>query len=166
MDNVEYDRAAGHFMDVDGTLNNDGFVAIARGFEIASRAIYLNNVTKGWWEDTNRNIGELLALVHSEVSEALEAYRDGDKLDEITYEYPSGITSDQPTMLESEVILGDCDPEEVVLGKPVGVASELADVIIRILDMAEGLNIPVTQALIEKHQYNQTRAYRHGNKKA
>ena len=171
MDNVEYDRAAGHFMDVDGTLNNDGFVAIARGFEIASRAIYLNNVTKGWWEDTNRNIGELLALVHSEVSEALEAYRDGDDITDICYEYPElyevkrfGSDDVVARFSENESTLM-LDNGEVVLGKPVGVASELADVIIRILDMAEGLNIPVTQALIEKHQYNQTRAYRHNGKK-
>ena len=30
---------------------------------------------KGWWEDPDRNIGEILALIHSEVSEALEVYR-------------------------------------------------------------------------------------------
>ena len=30
--------------------------------------------SKGWWDDKNRNIPELLALIHSEVSEALEAY--------------------------------------------------------------------------------------------
>ena len=30
---------------------------------------------KGWWDDSNRNVGELLALIHSEISEALEVYR-------------------------------------------------------------------------------------------
>lgn len=30
---------------------------------------------KGWWDDENRNIGELIALMHSELSEALEAAR-------------------------------------------------------------------------------------------
>ena len=34
-------------------------------------------IEKGWWE-TDRNNYELLALVHSEVSEAVEALRKGD----------------------------------------------------------------------------------------
>ena len=33
---------------------------------------------KGWW-DNERNIPELLCLVHSEISEALEAYRNNVK---------------------------------------------------------------------------------------
>ena len=32
--------------------------------------------SKGWWDDKNRNIPELLALIHSEVSEALDEYRE------------------------------------------------------------------------------------------
>ena len=35
---------------------------------------------KGWW-DTPRTFAECIALVHSELSEALEAKRDGDKID-------------------------------------------------------------------------------------
>ena len=33
---------------------------------------------KGWWEFPKREIPELLALIHSEVSEAIEAYRIGE----------------------------------------------------------------------------------------
>ena len=42
--------------------------------------------SKGWWE-TERNDGELIALMHSELSEALEAMRNqpaGEKLVRIT----------------------------------------------------------------------------------
>ena len=61
----------------------------------------------GWW-DQERTFGDLIALVHSELSEALEAYR------------VCGIV--------------DC-PHEHTEG--AGVASELADVVIRVADMAE-----------------------------
>jgi NTP pyrophosphatase (non-canonical NTP hydrolase) len=172
MDNSPYMTVAAQYMDDNGALTPDAFTAIALGFEVASRAIYLNNVAKGWWENPNRNFGEVLALIHSEVSEALEAYRDGDDITDIAYEYPdlyevvndSGETVKIVGAQEESTL--QTEDGEIVLGKPVGVASELADVIIRILDVAEGLNIPVTQALIEKHQYNQTRPYRHGGKKA
>lgn len=46
-----------------------------------SKHIHQTNVEAGWWtnlatgEPLERNVGELLCLVHSEVSEALEAYR-------------------------------------------------------------------------------------------
>ena len=72
----------------------------------------------GWW-DEERTFGDLIALVHSELSEALEAYR------------------------ETKWHLSDADvqiwtAEALRLGKkPVGEASELADVVIRVADMAE-----------------------------
>ena len=41
------------------------------------KKIHKNAINHGWWE-TERPIPELLCLIHSEVSEALEAYRNGD----------------------------------------------------------------------------------------
>lgn len=40
---------------------------------------------KGWWVDS-RNDGELIALMHSELSEALEAMRNGGKKEELAEE--------------------------------------------------------------------------------
>jgi NTP pyrophosphatase (non-canonical NTP hydrolase) len=43
--------------------------------------IHQDNIDAGWWTDLNtgerkdRNVGELLCLIHSEISEAMEAYR-------------------------------------------------------------------------------------------
>lgn len=40
---------------------------------------------KGWWEE-HRNDGEIIALIHSELSEALEAMRNHGSKDEIAEE--------------------------------------------------------------------------------
>lgn len=46
-----------------------------------SDTIHKSNIEAGWWTDLNtglkkeRNVGEMLCLVHSEVSEALEGFR-------------------------------------------------------------------------------------------
>lgn len=102
--------------------------------QIASHAIA---VTKGWWEE-DRNVGELLALIHSEVSEALEEWRIDEGLAVIRME-------------------GD---------KPVGFAIELADTLIRICDLAESAGIDLNAALKIKMAYNATRPWRHGGKLA
>lgn len=46
-----------------------------------SKEIHQENVDAGWWTDLStglkkdRNVGELLCLIHSEISEAMEGYR-------------------------------------------------------------------------------------------
>ena len=94
--------------------------------------------SNGWW-DEKVTIVELCALVHCEVSEAIECYRDR-KVD-MYYAH-------------------DSTPP----GKPEGLPSELADVVIRVLDMCGRLNIDLEQAIAEKMIYNTKREYRHGGK--
>ena len=48
--------------------------------------------------------------------------------------------------------------------KPEGIPAELADVILRILDMCGQYGIDISSALAEKHEYNKTRPYKHGGK--
>jgi hypothetical protein len=108
------------------------------------KQIHETAVEKGWWED-DRNFGMVLALIHSEISEALEAWRESPV--HFYLGAPSGPLVEGPR-------------------KPEGWGIELADAVIRILDVCEvhGLNL---QDLIEmKMEYNKTRSYRHGGKRA
>ena len=96
---------------------------------------HANAIDKGWWCE-ERTFGELVALCHSELSEALEEYRNGVGL---TVVYHNG-------------------------EKPEGIPIELADVLIRIFDMCGKYGIDLEEAVRIKMKYNSTRPIRHGGK--
>jgi NTP pyrophosphatase (non-canonical NTP hydrolase) len=95
-------------------------------------AAKIHELNRQWWQDPStgqpieRNRGELIALIHSELSEALEADRNN--------------------------LMDDKLPHRN------GLEVELADAMIRILDMAGGLGLDLGGALAEKLAYNQQRA--------
>lgn len=101
-----------------------------------AKEIHENAVAHGWWDEP-RSFGEVDALCHSELSEALEEHRKGYAPDEIYYGYN---------------------------GKPEGIAVEMADCMIRILDWFGKENIDVDKIMRLKMEYNKTRPYRHGGK--
>lgn len=94
----------------------------------------------GFWDDKKAidRIPEALCLIHSEISEALEDSR------------KPGFNPVTITFVRD--------------GKPEGFGIELADAIIRILDLSEALGINIEQALYLKAVYNQERPYKHGKR--
>lgn len=112
--------------------------------------------TKGWYLNTNRTFGDVIALVHSELSEALEEYRNGRKLG-LLYagDKVFGNDKDDVAVLETLAANGV---------KPEGVAIELIDVIIRVLDTMHEVGIDIDGAMRVKMAYNETRPYKHGGK--
>ncbi|SDW79662.1 hypothetical protein [Paenibacillus sp. CF384] len=119
-----------------------------------------NAVNKGWWQE-DRSFGEIIALIHSEASEALEDHRNGHRCTKVWYEFkhPSlGLLTHE----SSNVMNWDGEDH---LGKPCGIPSELADIVIRVFDACGRYGIDLEKAITEKMAYNATRPIRHGGKK-
>lgn len=93
--------------------------------------VHQNAVEHGWW-DEERTFGEIIALCHSELSEALEEYRAKRPM---VWRKCMTCEGDTPCM---ETGCGDWHDGVCELScispKPEGIAVELADCIIRILD--------------------------------
>lgn len=109
-----------------------------------------NSYDHGFWDDQKLNapgqqlldpglvqktIPEKLMLIVSEAAEALEDYRAG-------------------KMVETK----RAD------GKPEGFPSELADICIRVFDLAGAMDINLEQAIYNKMAHNATRPHKHGKK--
>ena len=94
------------------------------------------------WRESPRTFGDEIALMHSELSEALEEFRAGHPVDQVRHEQAADRTF-----------------------KPEGVPAELADVVIRVCEAAAHYGIDLEEAINVKLAYNRTRSYRHGGKR-
>lgn len=100
-------------------------------------------MAKGWWPELStvdaslnpHRIASALALVHSEVSEAVECVRRGT----MASLYFAGV-------------------------KPTGFPTELADIVIRVADLCGAMGIDLQEAVAAKMAFNEGRSHRHGGK--
>lgn len=74
-----------------------------------------------------------------------------------------GITENKPVYLDFEQVAAVV--RVFADEKPEGIAVEMADCIIRILDWCGKEGIDIDRIISTKHEYNKSRPYRHGGKK-
>jgi NTP pyrophosphatase (non-canonical NTP hydrolase) len=130
-----------------------------------------NSEAHGFWDDEpvdsdfpNREeyeqalghyLGNKLMLIVGEVSEAHEDLRAGRMEMTITpVEVPGTVVVNGAAAIE--------EWRKAHPGKPEGLPSELADIIIRVGDLAHRLGIDLDSVVELKHAYNVTRPFKHG----
>lgn len=115
-----------------------------------SKEVHQNARDKGFF-DNDKNIGEMLCLIHSEVSEALEA----DRKDEYclkSVDVINGWVSDKDfTEYYKENVKGTFD-------------EEMADIVIRVMDLCQFKGIDLEGHIEAKMRVNSLREHKHGKK--
>ena len=118
--------------------------------ELVERS-HANAVDKGFYGDDGkqeRNVGELLMLIVSELGEALEAHRK-DKFSDLLALQSCGFNNKS---IAFERFVKD------------GFEDEIADTFIRLADMCGYLNIDIEAYIKAKMAYNATREKLHGKR--
>lgn len=103
-------------------------------------AAHKNSRAKGFWDGENDNIPTKICLIHSELIEMLEAFRDGN-----------------PPCSKD---IGFADVRRIS-----AMEEEAADVFIRLLDLCGRLDIDLGRVTLAKMEYNAGREKMHGGKR-
>ena len=108
---------------------------------------------KGFW-DKERNVGESLMLVTSELGEAIDAHQKGNFLDH--------------SKTSLKILVNNINEESFCKRFKAEVKDtfedELADAVIRLFDLAGGMQIDLERHIIAKMRFNQSRPRLHGKR--
>lgn len=123
--------------------------------------VHKTAVEKGFWEDKeNKNVGELLMLSVSELSEALEADRKGKHAIKNDWNWSKNAID-----IDLENV-GNSDKNYFINAFEGAIKDtfedEIADTVIRLFDLCGGLGIDLEYHIYHKMRYNSTRGYKHG----
>jgi NTP pyrophosphatase (non-canonical NTP hydrolase) len=109
-------------------------------FSHLTHILHQTAILKGWWDEgQQKSPGEQVLMMHTELSEAVEALR-----------IPNTLPTDKWYREED--------------GKPEGFGVELADCVIRIADTCRYTGIDLLVDILEKARFNLSRPHRHGDK--
>lgn len=163
-----------------------------RGLNVLASLIHDNAARHGWYDPTQvRPFDGMMMNVVAEVAEAQEEWRNGrepgqtyfkltldgsvdlgvqnfkherGKLWVRNYDYdfdpraPEWVELDLSRLRQMPGLQGSVKPE--------GIPTELADIIIRVLDVCAYLGIDIEDAIADKMNYNEHRPHRHGGKRS
>lgn len=118
-----------------------------------SKEVHANAQSKGFFDD-KKNIGEMLCLIHSEVSEALESDRN-EQYASMTETLWDDMNRDLDDDYFKHAFKEYCkDTFE----------DELADIMIRVMDLAAFKGVDLERHIKAKMRYNALRPHKHGKK--
>jgi hypothetical protein len=126
------------------SLVQNGLLAeVPGGLNSLSKEIFLRNKEK-WNYPYNRNIGEVLCLLHSEISEALEADRKNNYCAFDSKKMKSFIEWENDNFFNGKY-------DQSIKGT---FEEEMADILIRLLDLCGSKNIDIESHVKAKLRYN------------
>lgn len=119
--------------------------------------IHKDNVKKGFYDDGERNVSEMIMLVVTELAEAVEALRKENNSDLLNFfnHYKQEVS-----------LAGKDDAFRIAFETHAknGFQDEIADSMIRLFDLCGYLEIDIHTAVMNKLKYNRLRPYKHDKK--
>lgn len=121
------------------------------------KEIHQNNIQKGFY-DNEKNIGEMICLIHSEVTEVLEADRERNYTNLEEDWHIKGMADKNFGRTYFDDFYFKNEFEKNVKNT---FEDELADILIRVFDLAEYKGIDIENHILAKVRYNKMRPYKH-----